>query len=188
MSRPKTEINPVPGQRLKIILDEQGISQSELSRKIHLSQQTISRMIQGTASVTPQTANQVILLFPQYRASWLMGYDDQKTGKESLQKFIQDSKDEADLLWHGLLSFAKLNRFDIQYSDPQNAYTQAVRGYTISRDGKSAHLSIGDMNALQNDICDFVEFKLQQVINKQNTSPEVHKWTRTDNGEIIQDQ
>lgn len=185
MSRPKSEINPVPGQRLKTILDEQGMSQSELSRQIHLSQQTISRMIQGTASVTPQTAGQVIALFPQYRESWLMGYDDQKTGSDSLNAFFQNVNAESDKLWNMLLSAATLEGYEITFADPKNAYTQAVRGYTISRDGKSASISIGDMNNLQNEISYYIGCALQRIIDKQNKTPEVHTWTR-ENGQIVE--
>lgn len=185
MSRPKSEINPVPGQRLKLILDEQGISQSKLAKEIHLSQQTISRIIQGTASLTPQTAGLIIDLYPQYRASWLLGFDEQKTAADQLRNTFQTMQQESDQLWNGLLCFAKLNNIEISFADPSDAYTQAVRGYTITCNGKSGHISIGDMNNLQNEISDFVKFKLQRIIDQQNTTPETHSYTVKD-GTLIE--
>ena len=191
MSRPKTEINPIPGQRLKQIIDEQEISQSDLSRKIHLSQQSISRMVKGLASVTDQTADLITDLFPQYRKSWLMGYDDLKTGSASLAAVFQDSQRENDLLMKGLISFATLNQISISFTSPafqedqqsdsvENVLQWLKDGYTISREGRSAQLSLDEMNALQNEICDFVEFKLQRIIDRQNRTPVTHTWTTKD--------
>lgn len=198
MSRPKTEINPIPGERLKMIIDEQGISQSELSRKIHLSQQTISRMIKGLASVTDQTASQITELYPQYRKSWLMGYDEMKTGSDSLAAVFQKSKDESSQLMQGLISFASLNDFQISFTSPayqedphrdsiENVLKWIKDGYTISREGRSAQISLDEMNALQNEICDFVEFKLQRIIEKQNRTPVTHTW-KTKDGHICEEE
>lgn len=199
MSRPKTEINKIPGQRLKVIIEEQEISQSELSRQIHLSQQTISRMIKGLASVTEQTADSVIKLFPQYRKSWLMGYDDMKTGADSLREEFQKNQTENDLLLQGLICFAKLNHIDICFTSPafqnpedphhdsiENVLKWVRDGYTISSEGISAQLSLDEMNALQNEICDFVEFKLKRIIENQNQTPVTHTWKMKD-GHLVQE-
>lgn len=200
MSRPKTEINPIPGQRLKQIIDEQGISQSELSRKIHLSQQTISRMIKGLASVTDQTADYVIKIFPQYRKSWLMGYDEMKTGAESLAGAFQQNQTENELLMRGLISFAKLSDIEIGFTSPafqnpddphhdsiENILKWVKDGYTISSEGRSAQLTLDEMNVLQNEICDFVEFKLKKIIDRQNRTPVTHTWKSKD-GHIVEEE
>ena len=79
MARQKVEINPICGQRLKQICQEQGITQKQLHEKIHLSQQAISAIVKGKASLTGDIANKVIEVFPQYRIEWLLGYDDMPT-------------------------------------------------------------------------------------------------------------
>ena len=79
MPRPKVKINPICGKRLKEICDEQNISQSMLSEMIHISQQTISKMINGKSSLTDQTARIIVDCFTEYRMEWLLGYDDYKT-------------------------------------------------------------------------------------------------------------
>jgi len=79
MPRPKVNINPICGKRLKEICDEQNISQSMLSEMIHISQQTISKMINGKSSLTDQTARIIVGHFTEYRLEWLLGYDDYKT-------------------------------------------------------------------------------------------------------------
>lgn len=200
MSRPKTEINPIPGQRLKQIIDEQGISQTELSKKIHISQQTISRMVKGLASVTDQTASLITELFPQYRRSWLMGYDDMKTGNDEMNHLIRQQHQESKLLNTGLISFASLSGFKIEitspaFQNPEDPHHDSIEnimkwikdGYTISREGRSAQLSLDEMNALENEICDFVEFKLSRIINQQNQTPETHSFKFKD-GQIISEE
>ena len=87
MPRPKLEINPICGKRLKQVCQEQGITQKQLSKKIHLSEQGISAIVQGNARLTGDMANRVIEVFPQYRVEWLLGYDDMPT-----EEYVQSYK------------------------------------------------------------------------------------------------
>ena len=74
MARPKTEINPEPANRLKILLKETNMKQTELSDRIYLSQQTISKIINRHASLTLDNAIRIANLFPdKYSAYWLLG-------------------------------------------------------------------------------------------------------------------
>ena len=87
MARPKVEINPICGKRLKQICREQGITQFQLSQMINLSQQGISAIVNGHASLTGEMANRVIEKFPQYRIEWLLGHDDIPT-----EEYVQSIK------------------------------------------------------------------------------------------------
>ena len=73
MARPEREINVECGKRLKMLLKETGTTQKELSNKIYLSQQTISQIINGHATLTPETAKLIIGEFPEYNIYWLLG-------------------------------------------------------------------------------------------------------------------
>lgn len=75
MSRKKVKINPIRGERLKKLCEEQKITQVELSDRIHISQQTISKIIQGKANLTEDTAIAIRKEFPTYSFDYLMGYD-----------------------------------------------------------------------------------------------------------------
>ena len=66
MPRPKAEINVKRCERLKQIIKEQGIKQTELSEETGISQQAISAMVQGKANVTEATAEIMADKFPQY--------------------------------------------------------------------------------------------------------------------------
>lgn len=75
MARKKVEINPIRGERLKELLKELNIKQNELAKRIHISQQTISKIIQGKANLTEDTAKAIAKEFPAYSFDYLMGYD-----------------------------------------------------------------------------------------------------------------
>lgn len=92
MGRKKVKINPECGKRLKIILEEQNITQKNLSEMINLSQQTISQIIQGKATLTAENVDRIISLFPQYNIYWLLGYDKCKTNDEVLSELKLQAK------------------------------------------------------------------------------------------------
>lgn len=79
MSRKKVEINPIRGERLKMLLIENGVDQKELANKIGYTKEHISYIINGRRNLTEDAAQAIIKQFPGTRIEWLMGYDDFKT-------------------------------------------------------------------------------------------------------------
>lgn len=119
MPHPKAEINPLWGERLKILLKEVDLRQSQLAAKIPISQQTISKIINGSASLTLQTAQRIVDLYPQYRIEWLTGRDDYKTLDELIGKRV-DARHEAVNLIERLM---KLHGYTIrtEWVDPDTS-------------------------------------------------------------------
>ena len=180
MARPKVNINPIRGLRLKQLCEEKDIKQYELSEIIHISQQAISKMMNGTATVTEDTVNLVTAAFPEYRKQWLLGLDDFKTEAdrsraemERLSQEIAMVKYEGDLLYTGLFAFAKLNGFEITPPKTKNTgsienYFRAVKaGYKIAKGEQAVTLSIEEMNQFENEVCDFVELKLKHLFKQK---------------------
>ena len=176
MARPKVEINPIRGLRLKQICEEQGIKQNHLSKIIHITQQSISNMMTGKATVTIDTVNQVTKVFPEYRKEWLLGLDDYKTeadlkraNAEQFSQAIDTMKYEGSLLYTGLSAFAKLSGFDItppitrNTGSLENYFKQMKAGYKISKGNQTVTLSLEEMNRFENEVCDFVELKLKHL-------------------------
>ncbi len=88
MSRKPVKINPIRGKRLKEFCDKKRISQTELSNKIHISQQTISKIINGKSNLTEYTAQLIAAAYPdsEYTFEKLMAYDEGiKTFDNSLE-------------------------------------------------------------------------------------------------------
>lgn len=101
MGRKKTEINPIRAERVKMILEREKITQTELAERIFQTQQNISRIMQKKQPLTEETARLIIDAFPDswYRIEWLLGYDDAMTFEEWADK-IQYQKDSvADAMW-----------------------------------------------------------------------------------------
>ena len=64
MGRKKREISPKRAERLNIIIKREGITQTELSEKIYLSQQAISRILTMKNALTEDVAHDVINKIP----------------------------------------------------------------------------------------------------------------------------
>lgn len=90
MARKKIEINPIRGKRLKELLTAENMTQYELSKKIYLSQQTISKIIQGKVNLTERNAEIIAWHFPAYSFDWLMGYDVEAKSYDSPLEFEKD--------------------------------------------------------------------------------------------------
>ena len=170
MSRPKTEINPERAKRFKMLIEREKLTQSALSEKIHLSQQAISHIFTEKNALTEETARNIINAFPEYRLEWLLGYDDYMTHKEYLAAQYRKGMSEAEALESAFFSLASLSGFEIAPTDPatdkkpENIVNAIQAGFTISRDGKSVTLSLSDLNALENELCDYLEFRLLHIM------------------------
>ena len=99
MSRKKTEINPIRAERVKKIIEREGINQIDFAKRISQTQQNISRIINLKTALTEETAQDIISAFPEYRIEWLLGYDDSMTDYEWADN-VQNMKDlVADSMW-----------------------------------------------------------------------------------------
>ncbi len=178
MARPKGVIHVERCKRLKQIIDETNVNQKWLSGKTNISQQAISEMVNEHANVTETTAGLITDLFPQYSFSWLMGYTDYKNDSEKFNAVISDMQDESNLLLHGLIAFAKLCAYHIEIFSPAHEpdeksasiekWVKMVKdGYIIRKDNKTVQLSLKEMNAFENEVCDFVELKLKHLFREK---------------------
>lgn len=101
MSRKKTEINPIRAERVKKLIEREGISQIDFASRIFQTQQNVSRILNLKTALTEETAQDIISAFPGkgYRIEWLLGYDDSMTDIEWADN-IQNMKDlVADSMW-----------------------------------------------------------------------------------------
>lgn len=170
MSRKKTEIDPVRAERVKILIDREGITQTEFAERIFQTQQNVSRIINLKTALTEETARDIVSAFPGYRIEWLLGYDDSMTVIEQFMNTVQTANEEATLLHHGFMSFAQLSGFKIDVAPIVGNETleetfQNIKNHcTISRDGKSVTFSLSELNSFENELCDYIEFRLLHMM------------------------
>lgn len=182
MPRKKVEINPIRGKRLKELLNDQKTDQKELSKQIFISAQTISKIVNGKATLTEQTARLVIDKYPFYNFEWLMGYSDFKYNHS-------EKKHNDDLLKVGMNAFESMLNYQIAPVIPMKqgvsnikeymtAYMETYNsGYFIRRGNLQGHLSVNEYNSLKQEITDFIDFKLSKYLK------ETIKKGGNDNGE-----
>lgn len=171
----KQIINPLPGKRLKQLLNETRTTQKQLSAKIFLSQQTISQIVTGAASLTPSNAQRIVELFPDYSLEWLLGLSDYKNQKEKNIETFNKIQRDGSSLEAGFYILASLKGFEI--SNPvermpeivhvEEMMKQVKEGYSIRNiQGETCFISVEEMNHLQNDVCDYIEYRLNRWMKK----------------------
>ena len=88
MARKPVIINPIQAVRVKQLCREQGITQNALAEKIHITPQTLSKIMNGKARLTESVADCIVKSFPEYAKGWLLGYRNEKTGMELWDKIL----------------------------------------------------------------------------------------------------
>ena len=170
MSRKKTEINPIRAERVKKIIETEGISQVDFAKRIFQTQQNVSRILNLKTALTEETAQTIVSAFPKYRIEWLLGYDDAMTTGEQFSNAIQTMNEEGELLHRGFFSFAKLSGFQIDVApirgngSLEETFQNMKEDCTITRDGKSVTFSLSELNAFENELCDYIEFRLLHMM------------------------
>ena len=170
MSRKKTEINPIRAERVKKLIEREKISQVDFASRIFQTQQNVSRIINLKTALTEETAHDIISAFPKYRIEWLLGYDDDMTDGDHFMSTIETGRKEAEILENALFGLARLSGFTIAptktYPDRSvESIVSAIKtGLTFSRDGKSVSFSLAELNDFENEICDYVEMRLNRML------------------------
>lgn len=76
MAKIKQEINPKSAERLKELCKRFNTTQTAISEKAYISQNTLSKIAQGKAPMTYTVASAIASNFPSVSVEWLMGNDD----------------------------------------------------------------------------------------------------------------
>lgn len=111
MSRKKTKINPIRAERVKTLINCLNVTQAEFGRRVPMTQQNISRIIQQKQGLSEETAHDIIKaansiinerqaaqngITPDeygthstYRVQWLLGYDDFMTVEDLNRQYVE---------------------------------------------------------------------------------------------------
>ena len=180
MPRPKVKINPKCGKNLKKLCDDERISQAELAEIIFVSQQTISKIINGRASLTEQTARAITEKFPKYRMEWLLGYDSFETiddyissifsGQTEIQSII-----ERLMVLHGyrVIEEQVAPNIDLMTDEELHGYKKKPyyeKRYALKDStGNIRYLDIEELIGIFRQIDDFVEFMCFRTVKQPFT-------------------
>lgn len=188
MPKSKTEINPVSIERVKQVINESGMTQKDFAKKVlFYEQQTLSKIVNGKAPLTRESAARIAQYFEDINAAWLMGESDCKTLSEQkdydymvedIQAKNQEMKD-----WNDTLQFissfeAKIKAFELYavaagYSldaclDEEDEFGLiGSHNFIFLIDGKESvrvPLLINEEVQIAQEIADFAEFKIKKLI------------------------
>ena len=86
MGRKSVEINPECGKRLRLLIKENGTTQKQLADDIHVSEQTIYKIVNGKISLSNRMVEEILKRYPNYCTDlWLLGKSEYKTNEDEAQ-------------------------------------------------------------------------------------------------------
>lgn len=192
MARKRTKINPIRGERLRLLLKENGMGQQELADKIGYTAEHISYIINGKRNLTEDAAESIVKIFPKTRIGWLLGYEDLETNSDLIiekalevinnrlsanklmvfaAKFLNCrlSGSEIDgmgyedaVVYDGTIKDDSDHKTDVQKYDPD-----AIWGYLL--DGNTRiEISEQEYRTLIGELVRYAMFLLEGLIHKKN--------------------
>lgn len=160
----------IRANRIKELMKREGITQDELAQKIGSSQQRLSADLKN-GSISEKRCYTIHEYYPKYRVEWLLGHIKHATIADELSDAIRTSQNENEIMLSALFGLAKLAGFQIEQNVPLpsgnaiNDYIhEQLAGVTISRDNKKISLPTPELNALENKLCDWLEFELLHMM------------------------
>ena len=177
--RPKKQVNGIATQRIGIVLDElkecRGITQAQFAKLIHTSQQSVSKLKRGETELSTEYARSIANEFPQYRAEWLLGLDDFKS-QEDLRAHLQaEARDKKNCVARSIELLAEQLGYqvtdDLMLDNESSDWEHPVyypKSYFITKPDKSGvRVPRAAMRELQQEVLDFVDFKLGRIVKEQ---------------------
>lgn len=165
-----------PGGRLKILRDELDLTQEELAAAIPGC--CSAKQIGYIENNKPgrELKRDLAYLFAQYFSvdvAWLMCETDYRTQSEKNRAVYSKAKNEGDLLYLGLWSFAELTGYKVIPPDlhSENSVEHVIEtiktGYQIEHSGKVINLSLEEMNHFENMLCDMAESAFKYLFKER---------------------
>lgn len=179
MQNQTSELKVISALHLKRLLVETGVGKKELANKIGRSAQAISALVNGKSLMSERTAKLINGIYPDYSVEWLTGRAEYPNAHAEAVAVINQTKHESALLEEGFRCLGELMGYTVtkDYASlfessghsvtDEAAFSAINKGWLVCRNGKRARLSIDEMSRLQNEIADFVDFKLGRLLKEQ---------------------
>ena len=167
------ELNQITGQRLKLLYRETGISQRDLAEMIGRKETALSPIANGKAPLTARTAKLIHDVLPDYSVEYLTGESPYRNDREREIEERAQKKHHGDMLDLGIGALADACGYTftaratlVPQGEPLESGFQKLVPDTemiVSRDGNTTVISREDMRRIQQEVCDFLDFKIQQA-------------------------
>lgn len=172
MQKKNEEIKPAFSRNLNTLLLEQKITGKELAEMIHTSEQTISKARNGIR-LTKDLAESIINLFPQYNITWLLGYTQIPTKKESEELIhkaalatVKNAMIKEQDFISGIVYIAKYCGLEAEYNEATLSLHERIQYYPDEA-VPGIDLDIAsECEELFQDITAFMKYRLQKAIDR----------------------
>jgi len=161
----------------------------EFSEIIGVAYRHFSRMTGKKASrnITETIIDSIINHFPEYRKEYLLGIDEIPTHAEydqiQFSKMIDEFGSSARKAFYAsevlssIWKMAIIDGFHIEALNPiydcHDSYTDLSNcGYKITKDNKYIEMNMDDLSAFENEICDYITFRLLHMMKDIPQEPD----------------
>ena len=149
MKRNTIEKSPVRVVRIKELMKEENLNQRQLAEMLHMTQQNLSRIL-TSQKISDVLMEEICIAFPEYSPDWLKGEDlkivQRITGKLRKEQLQNTGFDHL-----------------LQYLGYTFTDTDDSSKICIQKDHKTALISYRTYNAIQKDLCDYLDYKLSKL-------------------------
>lgn len=162
MPKSKTEINPVSIERVKQVINESGMTQKDFAKKVlFYEQQTLSKIVNGKAPLTRESAARIAQYFEDINAAWLMGESDCKTEMQAFLLTNCDRLNKRETEWGKMLR-------DFNYADRQIKALELIlynQGFSLELSGKSEYI-IFETDNRDSVLATFTHSEIDQLLKR----------------------
>lgn len=167
MKRTTDETKKLRGQRLKELMQEQGLTQKELAERIGKAQNTVSRLINGKHELTEVLANIIAEAFPPYNSRWLLGESRHKT----IEIVDIDTKFDVDNRIKAMVAYMNGRGYFVDKLDAQDSFptiddqrqTRFESGYTFRKGREVVEMDANETIEAARKISEFVDLVMQTM-------------------------
>lgn len=89
MARPRCQINEISAKRIRMLMKDYGLNGKQFAQKAGLSEQTVSKIINGRSPLTIQTAKIIANVF-YVNYEWLLGSREDRSIDETKYNMIRN--------------------------------------------------------------------------------------------------
>lgn len=162
------DVHKIQAERVKRLLDDLGISASELARRIGCSPAAVSQWVSGKRLMRRWAADQIENLYPRYSAEWLTGQTDHqnlaRVVAATLKDIAIDPMVAATITLASGAGYELLTPFDTasNISTSAQAYCDG-HDMPVTIGGTDQTLTLGQIVELTGELTDYLTVRLRRM-------------------------
>lgn len=168
MGKRRTEINPIRAERVKQIIEREGMTQQDFAKAVHHAQQNISKIINLKNALTEGTAQDIVNVFPKYNLEWLLGYSDVMLKDDLLDSICQANAKRYNDGIAAVRTLARLCDIDVSLYYQETGEDDL---FIVRTKEKTVLVPYPVLNDLREDLAALTSSRLNRIVDKYQNAP-----------------